>query len=50
MRLLWISRGTVHFTLGLNPAPELVGSRLHEKHIFRKHGEDAYYGQAKDEQ
>lgn len=37
-----------YFTLGINPSAQPVGSGLHDKHYLRKHGENAYYGQAKD--
>jgi L-ribulose-5-phosphate 4-epimerase len=36
-----------YFTLGINEAAKPVGSRLHDKHYLRKHGENAYYGQGK---
>ena len=39
-----------YFTLGINPAAQPVGSGLHDKHYLRKHGKNAYYGQAKDTQ
>jgi L-ribulose-5-phosphate 4-epimerase len=39
-----------YFTLGINPAAQPVGSGLHDKHYLRKHGKNAYYGQAKDKQ
>jgi L-ribulose-5-phosphate 4-epimerase len=38
-----------YFTLAINPAAQSVGSGLHDKHYLRKHGKNAYYGQAKDE-
>jgi L-ribulose-5-phosphate 4-epimerase len=37
-----------YFTLGLNPAALPVGSTLLDKHHFRKHGKNAYYGQSKN--
>lgn len=37
------------FTLAIHPAAQPVGSGLHDKHYLRKHGKNAYYGQAKDE-
>jgi L-ribulose-5-phosphate 4-epimerase len=37
-----------YFTLGINPSAQPVGSGLHDKHYLRKHGKNAYYGQAKD--
>lgn len=37
-----------YFTLGINAAASPVGSVLHDKHYLRKHGKNAYYGQAKD--
>ena len=39
-----------YFTLGINAAAQPVGSALHDKHYLRKHGKNAYYGQAKDKQ
>jgi len=39
-----------YFTLGINSAAQPVGSTLHNKHYLRKHGKNAYYGQAKDKQ
>jgi L-ribulose-5-phosphate 4-epimerase len=37
-----------YFTLGINPGARRIGSGLHDKHYLRKHGKNAYYGQAKD--
>lgn len=37
-----------YFTLSINPAAQAAKSTLHDKHYLRKHGKDAYYGQAKD--
>jgi L-ribulose-5-phosphate 4-epimerase len=37
-----------YFTLGINAAAQPVASALHDKHYLRKHGANAYYGQAKD--
>jgi len=37
-----------YFTLGIDAAAPPVGSALHDKHYLRKHGKNAYYGQAKD--
>ena len=39
-----------YFTLGIHAAAQPVGSALHDKHYLRKHGKNAYYGQAKDKQ
>jgi L-ribulose-5-phosphate 4-epimerase len=36
-----------YFTVGINPAAHPVGRELHDKHYFRKHGKNAYYGQPK---
>lgn len=36
------------FTLGINPAAQTVGNALRDKHYLRKHGKNAYYGQAQD--
>jgi L-ribulose-5-phosphate 4-epimerase len=38
-----------YFTLGINAAAQPVSSALHDKHYLRKHGKNAYYGQARDE-
>lgn len=38
-----------YFTLNINAAAVPVGSALHDKHYLRKHGADAYYGQANSE-
>lgn len=35
-----------YFTLGINAAAHPVGKALHDKHYLRKHGKNAYYGQA----
>ena len=37
-----------YFTLGIHSAAQPVGHALHHKHYLRKHGENAYYGQATD--
>jgi L-ribulose-5-phosphate 4-epimerase len=37
-----------YLTFGINPKSQPVGSNLHDKHYLRKHGKNAYYGQAKD--
>jgi len=39
-----------YFTLGINAAAQPVGHMLHSKHYLRKHGQNAYYGQARDKQ
>jgi L-ribulose-5-phosphate 4-epimerase len=36
------------FTLGINPGARPIGNALLDKHYLRKHGANAYYGQAKD--
>lgn len=38
---------TAFQTLMLNPAAEPIARALLDKHFFRKHGQSAYYGQAK---
>jgi len=38
-----------YFTLGINSAAQPAGSALRDKHYLRKHGANAYYGQAKDD-
>lgn len=35
-------------TLGINPAAQPLGTALHDKHYLRKHGANAYYGQAQN--
>jgi L-ribulose-5-phosphate 4-epimerase len=35
-----------YFTLGINTAAQPAGNALQNKHYLRKHGENAYYGQA----
>ncbi|HEY6947147.1 MAG TPA: L-ribulose-5-phosphate 4-epimerase [Candidatus Acidoferrum sp.] len=37
-----------YFTLGINAQAGAIGRSLHDKHFLRKHGKDAYYGQAKE--
>ena len=37
-----------YFTINIDPAAKPVGGRLHDKHHLRKHGTNAYYGQAKE--
>lgn len=37
-----------YFTVTLNRTKQPIGSTLHDKHYLRKHGSNAYYGQAKD--
>jgi L-ribulose-5-phosphate 4-epimerase len=36
-----------YHTLAINPLAEPIAGSLRDKHFFRKHGTDAYYGQAK---
>jgi L-ribulose-5-phosphate 4-epimerase len=38
-----------YFTLRINEGAEPVGRTLHDKHYLRKHGVNAYYGQAKEQ-
>ncbi len=38
-----------YFTLRINDKAEPVGRGLHDKHYLRKHGSNAYYGQAKEQ-
>lgn len=35
-----------YFTVGINHTAEAIGRELHDKHYLRKHGSNAYYGQA----
>ncbi|HXY14927.1 MAG TPA: L-ribulose-5-phosphate 4-epimerase [Terriglobales bacterium] len=37
-----------YFTLGINSQARAIENSLHDKHFLRKHGKDAYYGQAKE--
>lgn len=37
-----------YFTTALNQTAQPIGSALHDKHYFRKHGKNAYYGQTKE--
>jgi L-ribulose-5-phosphate 4-epimerase len=37
-----------YLTLGINSAAKSLGDALHDKHYLRKHGKNAYYGQAQD--
>ncbi len=37
-----------YFTTTLNQTAQAIGKALHDKHYFRKHGKDAYYGQTKE--
>ncbi len=39
-----------YFTLAIDAAAKPPGTALRDKHYFRKHGENAYYGQTKDKQ
>lgn len=39
-----------YFTLSINPAAQSAGKALRDKHHFRKHGKNAYYGQAKNQE
>jgi L-ribulose-5-phosphate 4-epimerase len=36
-----------YFTVTINESAAAIGRDLHDKHHLRKHGSDAYYGQAK---
>jgi L-ribulose-5-phosphate 4-epimerase len=37
-----------YYTIGIAPDAEPLARPLHDKHYLRKHGKNAYYGQAKD--
>jgi L-ribulose-5-phosphate 4-epimerase len=39
-----------YFTLAIDSAAKPAGEALRDKHYFRKHGRNAYYGQTKDPQ
>lgn len=41
---------TAFFTISVNPDARPIGSTLRDKHYLRKHGRNAYYGQARKEQ
>jgi L-ribulose-5-phosphate 4-epimerase len=36
------------FTINIDPSAKPIGGGLHDKHYLRKHGSNAYYGQAKE--
>jgi L-ribulose-5-phosphate 4-epimerase len=36
-----------YFTVNINPHARSIGKTLHDRHFLRKHGERAYYGQAR---
>lgn len=36
-----------YFTMQINPQAGAVGTALHDRHYLRKHGKEAYYGQAR---
>lgn len=40
---------TAYFTVTLSAGAEPIGTVLHDKHYLRKHGKNAYYGQAKQQ-
>jgi L-ribulose-5-phosphate 4-epimerase len=37
---------TAYLTVTLNPEAQPIDRALHDKHFLRKHGRNAYYGQA----
>lgn len=39
-----------YYTVGIAPDAAPLARQLHDKHYLRKHGKNAYYGQAKDKQ
>jgi L-ribulose-5-phosphate 4-epimerase len=39
---------TAYFTIDICHDASAIGRGLHDKHYLRKHGKDAYYGQAKE--
>jgi L-ribulose-5-phosphate 4-epimerase len=39
-----------YFTVQIDPEANAVGRALHDRHFLRKHGKDAYYGQARVEE
>jgi L-ribulose-5-phosphate 4-epimerase len=36
-----------YFTVSINPHAGPIGKTLHDRHFLRKHGKEAYYGQAR---
>lgn len=36
-----------YYTMGINPHSEPIDKTLHDRHFLRKHGQSAYYGQAR---
>ena len=47
--LEYIAR-VAYFTLGIDAAAPSAGNSLRDKHHFRKHGKNAYYGQAEHQE
>jgi len=39
-----------YFTIGINPRASCVSKTLHDRHFLRKHGKEAYYGQARSKE
>jgi len=39
-----------YFTIGINPRASSVNKTLHDRHFLRKHGKEAYYGQARSKE
>jgi hypothetical protein len=39
-----------YYTVGIASDSAPLSQSLHDKHYLRKHGKNAYYGQAKDKQ
>ncbi len=47
IRLEYIAK-MAYLTLSINPNIDSINQFLHDKHFFRKHGSNAYYGQDSD--
>ena len=45
--MLEAAAGIAYLTVNVNPHAGSIGKTLHDRHFLRKHGERAYYGQAR---
>ena len=48
--MLEIVAQMAYFTVGVNVHAQGIGKSLHNKHFLRKHGKQAYYGQARSKE
>jgi len=48
--MLEIVARMAYFTVGVNVHAQGIGKSLHDKHFLRKHGKQAYYGQARSKE